>query len=212
MLEFLTAQANFPFAIGFILVVALGLIELLAMFAGLSLLNALDDLIPLDLDYDADVAEGGATGLLGWLCLDRLPLLIWFVLAVTSFAIAGYSVNFVYAYMAADFLPQFLSLPLAIIFSLFACRYVGAWLASVLPKNESSAVSVNELGGRMGTITVGCAQKGKPAEAMVRDDFNQKHYVMVEPEIEQEEFPTGTQVVLLTRTDRVWSAAKFTQE
>lgn len=212
MLAFLMAEANLPFGISFILVIALGLIEAVSMFAGLSLLNMLDDLIPIDLDYDADVADGGATGLLGWLCLDRLPLLIWIVLVLTSFSIAGYSVNFIYASFSSLLLVQLVSVPLALILTLFSCRYLGAWLGRILPKNESSAVSIDELSGLLGTITVGRATKGNPAEAMVKDKYNQKHYVRVEPEFEEDEFQTGTQVVLLVRLGRVWSATKFTNK
>lgn len=145
----------------------------------------------------------------GWLCLNRLPLLIWFVLALTSFAVTGYLTNFISLSVAGMLLPQLFTLPIAIVGSAFACRYLGRVLAEHLPKNESTAISLDDLSGYVGTITLGCAMKGMPSEAVVRDKHQQKHYVLVEPEISGVEFASGTQVVLLRREGRVWSATRF---
>lgn len=212
MQAFLLAQANLPYTIAFVVVIVLGGIELLAIVAGLSILSALDEWVPLDVDYDANVSVGGITGLIGWLCLNRLPLLIWFVLALSSFAIAGYSVNFVSLQVGMALLPQLFSLPFAILMTGFSCRYLGSVIANVLPKNESSAISLDDLNGCVGTITLGCAIKGMPSEALVRDKFQQKHYVLVEPEFSGIEFNVGVQVVLLKRNGRVWTATRFENE
>ena len=79
----------------------------------------------------------------------------------------------------------------------------------MLPKNESTAISLDDLSGYVGTITLGCAIKGMPSEAVVRDKHQHKHYVLVEPETSGIEFASGTQVVLLKREGRVWSATRF---
>lgn len=102
MWAFLVEQPNLPYTIAFACVLALGVFEVFALFIGLSMLSALDQWVPADVEYDADVGAGGLTGIAGWLCLNRLPLLIWFVLALTSFAIAGYIVNFI-SVSVADF-------------------------------------------------------------------------------------------------------------
>ena len=93
MLAFLSAHGNVPFSIALVIVIMLGTFELIAMIAGLSIFSALDNSLSVDIDTDVDMdAETsitGMTGLLGWLCLDRLPLLIWLVLILSSFAIAS---------------------------------------------------------------------------------------------------------------------------
>lgn len=94
MWAFLVEQPNLPYTIAFACVLFLGVFEALALLIGLSMLSALDQWVPTDVDYHPDMG-GGLTGIAGWLCLNRLPLLIWFVLALTSFAIAGYLVNFI---------------------------------------------------------------------------------------------------------------------
>jgi hypothetical protein len=209
MWAFLVEQPNLPYTIAFACVLALGIFEAFALFIGLSMLSALDQWVPTDVNYDGEISAGGLTGIAGWLCLNRLPLLIWFVLALTSFAIAGYVVNFLSLLFLGTLLPQLFSLPLAIIGSAISCHYVGLCLADHLPKNESSAISLDDLSGYVGTVTLGCAIKGMPSEAVVRDKHQQKHYVLVEPETSGIEFASGTQVVLLKREGRVWSATRF---
>lgn len=209
MVEFIFTQANLPFSISLSVVLFLGLFEALAMVLGFSLVGALDEWAPIDFDLDADISASGFTGVAGWLCLNRLPLLIWFVLVLVSFSIIGYTSNYLSLLITSQFLPQPISLPIALIFTAFCCRYLGASLARLLPKNETSAVSIDTLLGCIGTVTVGCAIKGNPSEAIVKDRYLQKHYVLVEPEVPGVEFRVGTQVVLLKRDGTVWSATQF---
>ena len=209
MWAFLVEQPNLPYTIAFACVLVLGVFEALALLIGLSMMSALDQWVPADVEYDADISGSGLTGIAGWLCLNRLPLLIWFVLALTSFAIAGYLVNYISLIVSATLLPQLFTLPIAIVGSALSCRYLGRVLADLLPKNESTAISLDDLSGYVGTITLGCAIKGMPSEAVVRDKHQQKHYVLVEPETSGIEFASGTQVVLLKREGRVWSATRF---
>ncbi|MCH4293191.1 YqiJ family protein [Shewanella sp. 3B26] len=209
MLGFFFSDANLPFSIVLTVILLLGIIEALALVTGLSLMGMLKD---LDLaDVDADVAGGGLTGLLGWLCLNRLPLLIWLVLAMTCFVIAGFTLNFLFSGVLGYFLPTWMSVPLALLAAALGCRYLGSPLARLLPKNETSAVSIDDLSGCIATITLGRAVKGNPSEALVRDRYQQKHYVLVEPDEQESEFIQGTQVVLLRREGRVWAASKFDQ-
>ncbi|QLE83959.1 DUF1449 family protein [Shewanella sp. Scap07] len=209
MVDFLFAHANLPFSLALSFVLLLGLFEALSLILGYSLVGAMDNWSPIDVDIDTDGSASGFTGVSGWLCLNRLPLLIWFVLVLVSFAIGGYSSNFVSLLLIEAPLPQVFSLPIALLFTAFSCRYIGASVARILPKNESTAVSIDSLSGSVGTVTLGCAIQGKPSEALVRDQHQQKHYVLVEPDTSDAEFPSGTQVVLLARVGRVWSAAKL---
>jgi hypothetical protein len=211
MQDFLVAQANVPFSIALGIVVMLGLFEVIAMIVGLSLFSALENWLSLDVDIDVDtsVSATGITGLLGWLCLSRLPLLIWLVLALSSFAITGYMLNFFSLKISAQMLPHIITVPLALLLTLFSSHYLGNAVANLLPKNETSAVSVDSLSGCVGTITQGRAIKNMPTEALVRDAFGQKHYVLVEPEDTGTEFVRGVEVVLLTHKGKIWTAARI---
>lgn len=172
---------------------------------GLSLMGALDDALPFDLDIDADTDISGSalTGVIGWLYLHRLPFLVWLVLFLTSFGIAGIFIN------AIIVLPTLFSLPLALIITVFSCRFLGKRIAKIMPKNESSAVSSDSFAGKVATITIGNARKGSPAEAVLRDDFQQKHYVLVEPEEVEQVFAQGSQVLLIEKLSKSWLAVPF---
>ncbi|MBB1323315.1 MULTISPECIES: YqiJ family protein [Shewanella] len=213
MLAFLSAHGNVPFSIALVIVIMLGTFELIAMIAGLSIFSALDNSLSVDIDTDVDMdAETsitGMTGLLGWLCLDRLPLLIWLVLILSSFAIAGYVINFTSLQISAALLPQLITVPIAFIITLISSHFLGNAVANILPKNETSAISVDSLVGCVATITQGRAVKGMPTEAVARDEFQQKHYVLVEPERLGIEFVRGAEVVLLARKGKVWTAAQI---
>jgi hypothetical protein len=206
MWDFIAADANgaFSFAVGLVFVI--GICEGLAVFTGMSVLGMLDDWLDIDGLSGADVSPSLFGSALGWLSLGRLPLLIWLVLALTSFAIIGYSCNFIGLLLMDQTLPSFVTVPISLSATLFSCRYVGKLIAYVLPSTETSAVSVETLSGRAATIIQGCAVKGLPAEALVVDGYQQKHYVLVEPDADGIEFRAGTQVVLLEHLGRVWTA------
>ncbi len=213
MIEFLLADMNIGFAIALCLVLALAILEGVGMLIGLSMMNLLDHISPieLDLEVDADLPAGGLTPLLGWLCLNRLPLLIWLVLFLTSFGIAGYSLNYILLNNFEVNLPEFLTYALSFIFSLYATHHIGKPLSRLLPKNESSAISNNSFNGLIATITIGTAKQDSPAEASLTDSFNQKHYVLVTPDSDTEEFNQGQQVVLVEKKESFWLAIKFNQ-
>ena len=213
MVDFLLTQANLPFTLSLSFVLILGAFEALSMCIGYSLVGALDDWAPSDVDMDSNGERlgevSGLTEIAAWLCLDRLPLLIWFALVLISFSITGYISNYISLATSHELLPQSVTLPIALFFTALSCRYVGALVARILPKNGSCAVSIDGLLGSVGTVTIGCAIKGNPSEALVKDQYQQKHYVLVEPELPGIEFSRGTQVVLLRREGTVWSAARF---
>jgi len=213
MIEFLFADINIGFAIALCAVLALATLEGVGMLIGLSMMNLLDHISPIDLDIDVetDLPTGGITPLLGWLCLNRLPLLIWLVLFLTCFGIIGYTINYVLINNLSINLSEFLVYILSFISSLYATHLIGVPLSRLLPKNESSAISNSSFNGLIATITIGTAKQNSPAEASLTDSFNQKHYVLVTPDCDNEEFSQGQQVVLVEKKETFWLAIKFNQ-
>ncbi|NQZ41492.1 OB-fold-containig protein [Moritella sp.] len=69
--------------------------------------------------------------------------------------------------------------------------------------------SAKRQSGKAAKITIGTASSGNPAEALLLDDFNQKHYIMVEPEFEKEYLPKGTEVVIVEKLNGTWLAIPF---
>jgi hypothetical protein len=213
MIEFILADINIGFAVALCSVLALAMLEGIGMLIGLSMVNLLDHISPIDLDIDVDtdLPVGGLTPLLGWLCLNRLPLLIWLVLFLTSFGITGYTLNYILLNNFTIHFSEFLIYGLSFILSLYATHHIGVPLSRLLPKNESSAISNNSFNGLIATITIGTAKQDSPAEASLIDSFNQKHYVLVSPDNDNEEFNQGQQVVLVEKKESFWLAIKFNQ-
>ena len=64
--------------------------------------------------------------------------------------------------------------------------------------------SKESLVGRVATITLGTAKHGHPAEAKVKDQHDQTHYLMVEPDALEQEFAQGTKVLLVRKQGAVF--------
>lgn len=209
MFDFILMEQNLIFNIALGIVIGLGILEGLGLLVGLSLVALFDNISPIDLDFEieanaADVSSGGLTQLLGWLCLNRLPLLVWIVLFLTCFAILGYAANFTASSVVGYLIPPVISLPVALILGLFVTGRVGHKLANVMPQNESSAVSSASFSGKTAVITSGTAKVGSPTEAKLTDEFSQKHYVMVEPLNDNDTFKTGEEVILVQKSANSW--------
>lgn len=210
MLEFIFQGENTAFITAFLIVVGLGLLEGIGLLIGISAMSLLDDLFNFETSPEPTLnLEGGATAILGWLCLDKLPVLVWMVLFLTSFTISGLSLNFVSGLTLGSLLAPIVSIPLAFVGALAGMNKFGNALAKIIPKNESSAIGQDSFSGRLATITVGTAKLGQPAEAMFKDNYNQKHYVMVEPMKAEDTFSQGEQVVLIDKAESFWKATKY---
>jgi hypothetical protein len=211
MFEFIFQEQNFLYNVAIGVVLGLGLLEGLGLLLGMSLMAAFDNLSPIDLDFEldantADVTGGGLTQLLGWLCLNRLPLLVWIVLFLTCFAIVGYVTNYTTASIIGYVLPTIIIAPASLFVGLFLTGRIGHRLANVMPQNESSAVSSTSFDGKLAVITSGTAKVGSPTEAKLTDDFKQSHYIMVEPLEQEQTFTRGDEVILVQKTETCWQA------
>ena len=181
-----------PFALATGLVVAIALAEALALLVGASTSQWIDGLLGADAH-----AESPTTAALGWLHIGKVPILAILVIFLTVFAAIGFASQFMARAASGHLMPQIIALPLATAAGVLAVRFLGTALAKVIPKDESSAVSDASLIGRIGTIVIGTARSGRPAEARVRDEFGTTHYVMVEPEDPDQALGAGASVLLV---------------
>lgn len=205
-MAFLFAEANVLYSAALLLVLALFAIELLGLLSGFSLLAMLDDFSPIDVD--ADIEAQGPAQLLSWLCLDRLPLMVWLVVWLTCFACVGLSWTSVFSSLLPFSVPFLLHTLISLVLASVLTGIVGRFIARLIPKHQSSAVHLDGLAGSTGEITLGTANPGSPAEAKVLDAFQQIHYLMVEP-IEQDSFHQGDTVILVKKGPRGWLAMRY---
>lgn len=180
MPEFLTDYNLVPFHLSLIAVVFLGIAETIGYYLNLrpSVIfkrfspKHFDDLPLLNVKFSK-------------------TLIIFFLLM--NFSFAGYFLQFcIYAREMAFFPAYYLMLP-ALIIAIFFTVFMIHCLDQVIPTKQNKQ-HVNLL-GRLATISSGNARPGFSAQARVRDEFGQLHYVQVEPEFGELEFQS--QIILI---------------
>lgn len=188
-----TAPQNLPFGIGFALIVGIALIEGLGMLISMSPSNILDNLLP-DIHGDS-----GLDRVLGWLHVGKVPALVLLLLFLSGYTVFGYSLQVVANGLFGGYLPAWLAGLLAVPAGMATVRGLGSLIAHIIPRDETSVVSEQSLVGRVGVIVSGGARRGLAAQAKVKDSHGRSHYLMVEPDIDDEIFDEGTQVLIVRK-------------
>jgi membrane protein implicated in regulation of membrane protease activity len=187
MLEIIAAPANLPFSVALLIMLMIGAVEALGLGAS-----------AVHLDAHADI-DGG--DLLGWLGVGRVPLLMLLVVFLAFFGLAGLAIQ-----QFAGPLPLLIAVPAAVAAALPLAGIGARALARIMPGDETTAIGLDELVGRRGTITIGTARRGSPAQARVSDVHGQVHYVMVEPYDDDHSIVEGETVRLDRRDGHIFIA------
>jgi membrane protein implicated in regulation of membrane protease activity len=189
-----------PFGAALVLMLALAVIEGVGLFTAMSPSQWLENLVP---DVDA---PDGVDGALGWLHVGKVPMLVLVILFLAGFALCGYAVQLLARSLVGAYLPWWLAAVPALLMGVTTVRGLGALLAHIIPRDESSAVSDEALIGRAGTVTQGTARRGHPAEVKLRDHLGRAHYLRVEPDVDGDEFAEGTAVLVVKKAGAVYRA------
>ena len=188
-----TAPETLPFGVGFGLIVGIALFEGLGMLVSMSPSNLIDDWLP-------DVSGDGALDrVLGWLHVGRVPALVLLLLFLTGYVLFGYGLQMVAHGLFGGYLPAWMAGLLAVPSGMATVRGLGSLIAHIVPRDETSAVSEQSLVGRVGVVSAGAARRGLAAQARVRDAHGRSHYLMVEPDIDDEVFEEGAQVLIVRK-------------
>lgn len=226
MFEALTAGPNLPFAVALGVMLAFAGLEILGLFFGVAFSGLVDSALPdfdADIDLDADIdidldanldadvdadadvdgpaADAAAPGILmtilGWLCIGKVPALIILMFFLTAFGLSGLFLQGTLKSVLGIYLPGGIAAIPALFVAFPTTRMFGLGFAKIMPKEETEAVSRRAFVGRVATITRGYAKRGLPAEAKLRDDFGQTHYVLVEPDFDGDIFDAGSDVIIV---------------
>jgi len=206
---------------------AIGAVELVSLLVGFSPSASIESALP-DIDIpdlqgpDMQVPElsgpdmhgaelshveaGPLSLILGWFSVGRVPILVLFVIALTSFAVTGYVVQWT-AFGALGFAPNagLASIP-AVITAAYSTRWLGRFLGRIFPKDHTEAASRQDLIGAYATIIRGTAAKGQPAEAKTTDLRGRTHYILLEPNEAAETYTAGDRVFIVGRTKTIYRA------
>jgi hypothetical protein len=188
----LFAPETWPFTVATFLLLLIAIVEGIAMVVGASLSQSLQHLLP----DPGDTHLGPFDRALDWISFGRVPLLVWVVLFLASFALTGFALNLVVHELFGFWAPPLIASIAAFLIALPIVRLTAAGIARVIPRDETYAVSFDSLVGRIATIVTGTARVGYPAQAKVANEHGQMLYVMVEPEAEGMTFQSGERVLL----------------
>ena len=183
----LFSPAYAPFAIAFVVMVGIGLVEAIGL--GVGQLN-------LDSDANADFHGGNV---LDWLGFGDLPILISLTSLLACFTLTGIAVQQVVTAAIGTPLGAWPASGCALLTGGFLNGFVAKGLARVLPGYESTVVSSDDFIRLRGTILEGTARRGHPARAKVVDQHGQSHYIMVEPHDDEDVIAQGETALIVKR-------------
>ena len=227
MLDFISASPNMAFSVALAVMLGIAALEVITTLVGFSLSSLLDDVLPdidgldvdgpevdLDADVDAEIAGSadGVDGLSGfgkvldWFYVGKVPALILLVIALTVFGLAGYALQSIIQSATGGLMNGYVASAVAFLTALPAIRGLAGLFARFVPKETTDAVSIDSLVGQVATVTLGIARAGTPAEAKLKDEKGQTHYVRVQPTEADAQFEKGTEVLLVKRSGTVFEA------
>jgi hypothetical protein len=191
---FLT-PAYAPFAITFVVMIGIGLIEAIGLGLG-------------HLDLDAGVqAETDSGGLLDWLGLGHeLPILIWLTSLLGCFTLAGIALQQGATAMTGNALHWGLASGGALLAGSLLNTLAANGLARIMPRFETSVISTDDFLRRRGTILEGTARRGSPARAKIVDQHGQAHFIMVEPHDDTDAIAAGDTALIVRRDGKLFYA------
>lgn len=191
--QFLT-PAYLPFAIAFVVMIGIGLIEAVGLGLG-------------QLDLDAEIGADAHDGVLDWLGLGgELPILIWLTSLLGCFTLAGIAIQQGAAALSGTPLPWALASGGAIVVGGLLNTLAANGLARIMPGFETSVISTDDLLRRHGTILEGTARRGAPARAKIVDEHGQAHFIMVEPHDDMDAIGQGQSVLTVRREGTLFFA------
>lgn len=225
MIEFVTSEHNLPFAVALAVMFGIAILEGVMTVIGFGLSNAIESALP-DHDFDPHVdfhpagevhgdvhgeigSQSALSRLLSWFRVGKVPVLMLFVVFLTAFGLIGLTVQGFIHGLTGSMLPAGIASIPAFLLALPVVRLMGSIIAAIMPQDETEAVGRHALIGRVATITLGSARRGHSAEARVKDMHGTNHYVMVEPDLD-EEFRQGDQVLLVSDDGSIFKVIKNT--
>lgn len=215
MWELFIHPSNLIFSVSLSLMLLLGVLECLLLIVGSSSQGFLDQFVPDQLieaphsEFDVQVDHDAFVQLLDWLYLGRIPMLVWLIIFLTIYALTGFILQSIFYSFSTHYFPLWIAAPACLILCMPLVRIFSAGMAKILPKDETTAIHSDELIGRTAIIILGEARLNYPAQARVKDQFGQSHYILVEPETDII-FSQGQEVLLSERTSMGFRAQEIT--
>jgi hypothetical protein len=199
---------NLPFAF------ALGALFVIAILQVLGVGDLFEGADDIGIEMDADMADtleasGFMDGVFSVLGLGKVPFLIWLSCLLFVFSLTGVLGQWLISSTAGAPLGAGIAALLAGAAALPLNGMFVRPFAQLMPKDRTTAVSLESLVRREAVIQTGTARTRSPARAKVKDAFGHPHFVMVEPHDEGAELGEGEKVLLVRREGEVFFGVSY---
>lgn len=218
MIGVLFAPGSVPFSVALLVMLGLTLVELVGVLTGSSVNDMADSLIDADLPGPHSAAHGldavsHDTGgslwgrFLGWLHVGRVPVLMVLIVWLAVFGLCGLLLQEMLRQLLDHTAPAILAGPAVFVATLPLVRLCVAALARIMPRDETSAVDPRSFVGLTALIVGGTARAGLAAQGRLTDRFGTDHYLLIEPDDAEDQFPQGSVVLIIRElSGGRWSA------
>lgn len=200
-----------PFAIAALMIALVGGVEIAGMIVGMSFSELFGH--AFDVGHDSNVGgnDSGIAQALSWINVGSVPLMICILLALGIFSMAGFLIQDL-ARLVAVPLPATAASVLAAAVSVPLLRSATRYAAHLVPQDESYAVGLSDLVGRVGEVSVGPLDGGLPGRVRVKDVHGNWHMVTASAAPDSQPLEKGTPVLLVDRKDGRFIAIAATAE
>jgi hypothetical protein len=182
-----------PFAVAGAMIIAVGAVELASIVVGFSFSELIGSTIDLDGHGDHPLLNA-----LAWMNVRGVPFLVFLMIALAFFAMAGFLIQDIAA-ATATALPLWIAVPAAFVVAMPFVRWTSGTLANLIPRDESYAVDIASLVGRVGRVAVGPLDQGPPGRVRVKDEHDNLHTVTASAAPDSPPLPQGAEVLLVDR-------------
>ena len=194
MLEFLQNYNLIPFHLSLLALILLSMVETIGYYFNIRPTQYLKSLSPKKLSESP-------------LLNVKFSKTLIVVFLLMNFSFSGYFLQLCVYAQQQEFLPAYYLIIPALIIAIFFTVFMIHCLDQVIKPTETKQ-QVSLL-GRLATISSGNARPGFSAQARVRDEFGQLHYVQVEPEFGELEFQS--QIILIRLKKSHYIAKKISK-
>jgi hypothetical protein len=206
LLEHVMSPEVRPFAIAAAMIVIVGSVEVVSMLIGASLSEMLGSTI--DFGHPSD---SGVINAISWINVGGVPLLIFILLVLGAFSITGFLIQDL-ARLIAGPLPASVAALGALAASVPLVRISSGFIAKIIPKDESYAVGLGDLVGRVGEVVIGPLDQGPPGRVSVADIHGNRHFVWAIAAPSSAPLAQGTLVLLVDRVGTRFVAVQASDE
>jgi membrane protein implicated in regulation of membrane protease activity len=198
-MDFLAAPELRPFAVAGLVMLLLVVLEIGSTLVGFSLGDAVDK------GVEADGDPGVLGGMLGWVNAGGVPTMVLLLILLGGFSAFGFALQ-----AAAEALwtplPAFPASLLAFLPTIPFTRAASRGVARIVPRDETYAVSADDLVGRVAEVTVGPLDAGPAGRVKLRDSHGNWHFPLARAARGEAPIGVGAQVLLVDRDGAAYLA------